>query len=201
MVTTGMARGPYAKTERIRRRILDAAMEVFAESGFRGSSLRTIAERVGMTQAGVLHHFESKTKLLVAVLELRDEESIAALGPEEPHGIAGIRALPRVLERNASLPGLVSLFSVLQVEATNAAHPAHSFFVQRYRSVLSRMEKSFTEAKAQGEVNSDLDPASAARATIAVMDGLQVQWLLDPGAVDMPNELRRFLRCFGVDDV
>jgi predicted lipid carrier protein YhbT len=38
-----------------------------------------------------------------------------------------------------------------------------------------------------------VSPAFATRATIAMMDGLQVQWLLDRSSVDMPTDLRTFL--------
>ena len=63
-----MKRGAYAKTAERRRTILATALEVFAESGFRGASVREIASRVGMTDTGVLHHFGGKGKLLLEVV-------------------------------------------------------------------------------------------------------------------------------------
>src|SRR5688500_2675049 len=66
-------RGPYAKTAAKRAEILRVALEAYAASGHQGPSLRTIAEAVGLSEAGVLHHFASKDELLVAVLEARDE--------------------------------------------------------------------------------------------------------------------------------
>ena len=56
------------KVER-RTRILDAALELFAERGFILTSLPMIAERVGITHAGILHHFGSKDGVLRALLE------------------------------------------------------------------------------------------------------------------------------------
>ncbi|HAZ32914.1 MAG TPA: hypothetical protein DCY63_03645 [Acidimicrobiaceae bacterium] len=47
-----------------RARILDAALEFFAEQGFILTSLPMIAERVGITHAGTLHHFGSKEGVL-----------------------------------------------------------------------------------------------------------------------------------------
>ena len=52
-----------------RARILDAALELFAEQGFILTSLPMIAERVGITHAGILHHFGSKEGVLRALLE------------------------------------------------------------------------------------------------------------------------------------
>ncbi|MGA1838094.1 TetR family transcriptional regulator C-terminal domain-containing protein [Herbiconiux sp. 11R-BC] len=45
-----------------------------------------------------------------------------------------------------------------------------------------------------GLLRDGVDPVAAARSTIAVMDGLQVQWLLDRSLLDMAEELRTFLR-------
>ena len=66
-------RGPYAKSKQTRRSILDSALQVFAESGYRSGSLRDVAEQVGMSEAGLLHHFTNKSALLSAVLEHRDD--------------------------------------------------------------------------------------------------------------------------------
>ena len=52
-----------------RARILDAALELFAEQGFILTSLPMIAERVGITHAGILHHFGSIGGVLGALLE------------------------------------------------------------------------------------------------------------------------------------
>ena len=49
----------------------------FTAHGFRGASLDAVAAAVGISRQGVLHYFPSKTNLLLGVLELRDEESIA----------------------------------------------------------------------------------------------------------------------------
>ena len=49
-------------------------------------------------------------------------------------------------------------------------------------------------AEPDGQLRPGTDCASAARTLIALMDGLQIQWLLDPEGVDMAGDLRRYLR-------
>ena len=56
-------RGSYAKGLARRQRIVDEAVLVFARSGFTSGSLREVAARVGLTPAGVLHHFATKEEL------------------------------------------------------------------------------------------------------------------------------------------
>lgn len=62
------ARGPYAKTPARRAAIVRAARDSFAEKGYAKASLRDIAERAGITHAGLLHHFRNKEELLAEVL-------------------------------------------------------------------------------------------------------------------------------------
>ena len=45
-----------------------------------------------------------------------------------------------------------------------------------------------------GQLAPGVDPASAARGMIAIMDGAQVQWLLDRESIDMAEETRMFVR-------
>ena len=83
----GRPRGSYAKTEGRRQEILAAAFEVFSTSGYRSGSLKDVADKVGLTQAGLLHHFPNKEALLEAVLTLRDEESVARTGALIAQGV------------------------------------------------------------------------------------------------------------------
>jgi len=50
-----------------RTRILDVALDLFVEKGFDGTSLREIAERLGLTKAAIYYHFASKDDILMAL--------------------------------------------------------------------------------------------------------------------------------------
>ena len=50
-----------------RQRILDVALDLFTEQGFDGTSLRQIAEQLGVTKAALYYHFESKDDILMAL--------------------------------------------------------------------------------------------------------------------------------------
>ena len=49
--------------------ILDVAFDLFADNGVRQTTIAAVADRVGLSEAGVLHHFTSKEDLLLAVLD------------------------------------------------------------------------------------------------------------------------------------
>jgi AcrR family transcriptional regulator len=50
-----------------RERILNVALDLFTEKGFDGSSLREVAERLGVTKAAIYYHFASKDDILMAL--------------------------------------------------------------------------------------------------------------------------------------
>ncbi|WSV72704.1 TetR/AcrR family transcriptional regulator [Streptomyces sp. NBC_01012] len=161
------------------------AMETFAARGYGKASLAEIADRAGLTQAGVLHYFHSKANLLTEVLDLRDATDIADLGPDRPRGLTFLRHLVDTVRHNAEREGIVRLYAVLSAESVTDDHPAQAYFRNRYAGLREFVAEALTEACALGEVRQDLDVIGAANAIVAVMDGLQVQWLLDPDAVDM----------------
>lgn len=171
-----------------REEILTAALEVFAERGYRGASLAAVAERVGLTQQGVLHYFPSKDLLLTEVLRLRDELDGRALTATSSGSLADVE---RLVGYNVTRAGLVQSFTVLSAESVTEDHPAREFFTERYRSVRSQLALLLrTELGDPGP--SGLSADAAAALLVAVMDGLQQQWLLDPQAVDMPGLVSAF---------
>ncbi|HKS99633.1 MAG TPA: TetR/AcrR family transcriptional regulator [Rugosimonospora sp.] len=183
----------YAKGRAKRREILDQAMALFGEAGYRGASLREIAARCGLSHPGLLHHFPTKQSLLLAVLEHRDEVDDARLLSGRT-GLAVLRGLVDLAALNATRPGIVELFTVLSAEATAADHPAHGYFVQRYQATVRGVERAYTQARAERVLRSGTEPAAAARQFVALMDGLQIQWLLSHRTLDMAAVLRAHLQ-------
>lgn len=187
-------RGEYAKTSAKRTAIVDAALEVFAESGYRSGSLRDVAQKVGMSEAGLLHHFPAKSALLAAVLDRRDEFSLSFVPFDGSDGATVLRGLVDLAAHSALTPGIVELYCVVSAEATAYDHPAHRYFIERYEYTRFNLQAAFEDLERKGRLNHGISPARAAIATVALMDGLQVQWLLDREAIDMAIELRAFLQ-------
>ncbi|MFE5945419.1 TetR/AcrR family transcriptional regulator [Streptomyces sp. NPDC056480] len=178
-----------ARSEERRADILRAALEVIAERGYRGATLGSVAERVGLTQQGLLHYFPTKEALLVAVLEERDRWDTS--GGRDREGWR-LDLLESLVEYNAMRPGIVQTFSALLGESVTDEHPARRFFTERYALVRANMAQVL-RLEFGDRLPSGLSPERAAPLLTAVMDGLQYQWLLDPAAVDMPAAFRDFL--------
>ncbi|ASY36268.1 MULTISPECIES: TetR/AcrR family transcriptional regulator [unclassified Streptomyces] len=189
-----------SKGDRTRARILDAATALFSRSGFHAVSLRDIAAHAGLTHAGLLHHFPGKEALLTQVLSRRDAEDAARLFPPDASGdpTERLMRLVYVVARNAHTPGLVGLYAKLSGEASDPEHPAHDYFVERYRLLRERTTVLFARLFAEHEPPLPHDPASVAQQLLALMDGLQTQWLLEPAAVDMQASVRAYLTELGL---
>jgi AcrR family transcriptional regulator len=188
-------KGSYAKGIAKREEILTTALDVFAEKGYRRASLREIAESVGLSQAGLLHHFSSKEELFSEVLRKRDEVDITvAEGAGASDGTDGTDAfgvLVDVVRHNAQVPGLVQLYATISAEAADDDHPGHQYFVARYRAFIEQLEEHVRSEQTAGRVDAALDPRQIARIGIAVADGMQVQWMLD-GEADMAETVEYF---------
>lgn len=185
-------RGEYAKTAARRIQILDAALEVFAQSGYRAGSLREVANRVGISEAGLLHHFSSKRALLVAVLDHRDEKARALIPEDSVDGVSSLRGMVTLARQNSNTPGVVELYCVLSAEATAPDHPAHDYFVRRYVTTRGMLRDAFEKLQRHGRLRWPIDPEAAAIHTIAYWDGMQVQWLLDRNVLDMGDALQEY---------
>lgn len=187
------SRGPYAKTAARQADILRAARDSFADRGYAGASLRDIAERAGITHAGLLHHFRTKEDLLAAVLAQRDAEEwqegeAQVDGRTESLG----RYLVDVLLRHQKSPELMRLWLELAATSSRPDHPAHDYFVERYERSRVHLAQAAREQSAQGRLREGLSPEHAAILFQAVLNGLQMQWLLDP-RIDLAESLNAFL--------
>jgi AcrR family transcriptional regulator len=176
-----------------RERVLRAAMDIFSSQGYRGASLDAVAAAVGMTRQGLLHYFPSKVQLLLGVLELRHVENSAWMEEMFERSGSLADALLTLVRHNQAQPELVRLFTVLAAESVNADHPGHDRFVDRYRVVRAHMGEQLATEQAAGTISDAIAPDRLAALLIAVMDGLQLQYLLEPDAVDMVEPLAGLL--------
>ncbi|MFE2228850.1 TetR family transcriptional regulator [Streptomyces kronopolitis] len=176
-----------------REAILESAMELIAERGYRRTTLAAVAERAGLTQQGLLHHFPTKELLLVGVLEARDRWDLASAAATSGSRTDTLAAL---VDYNATRPGIVRTYTVLSADSVTEDHPARAFFESRFRSVRASLAEAL-RAECGDTLPGGLTPERAAPLMVAVLDGLQLQWLLDPQEVDMPSAFRDFLALLG----
>jgi AcrR family transcriptional regulator len=189
---------PRVDQRRVRRShnrrddILRTAFDLFAERGYRGTSLAAIAERTGLTQQGLLHYFPNKETLLVEVLQLSNDIDVRRLLAVSANPTASLDQVAELVAYNATRPGVVRSLTVLTAESLTDDHPARAFFVQRYAEFRSGTARSL-RAELDGRLPDGLTADQASALLIAVIEGLQMQWLLEPDEIDMPALFATFL--------
>lgn len=168
--------------------ILRAAMGIFGRRGYQRGSLIEIAEVVGITHAGILHHFGSKDELLIEVLRYRDHADFEELDVDHlPEGLELFAHLVRTARLNATRPGIVQSYAVLSAESVTDDHPAQEWFRARFAGLRTILADALREVCEPGTMPDEADIQAAASVIIGLMDGLQIQWLLDQDSVDLAH--------------
>lgn len=161
--------------------IVDAAIEVFAEHGFRGGALTEVAERVGLSAAGILYHFGSKEELLLAVIEERDRRLAPILIElAQRGGLGSLTGAVVFAEQSERERGLTALHTVLQAESFEADAPARDYFLARSRGLRAGQAEMLRATQARGEIRDDVDCDAVADQIVAFIEGAAMLWLLDP---------------------
>ena len=172
-------RGSYANGVARRQEILDRAIDVFAQRGAEGTSLRQIAKAIGVSHAALLHYFDSLEQLLVAVYD--HTEKARAKTREKSDSETAVQVMVGAAEQNVQLPGYVQLYSRLVAGATEEGRDESTrYFTERFEHSRQTFADRIRLDQAAGRVRKDVDPQAVAALLIAASDGLQIQWLLDP---------------------
>ncbi|ATG56169.1 TetR family transcriptional regulator [Brachybacterium ginsengisoli] len=192
--------GPRARRSALRRQeILESAARTIGSRGYAGATLAAIAEDVGISAPSLLHHFRNKESLLTELLAVRDQLS---RGDGETSfdagGEARLEHLVETAELNARDRGLTQLYAVLLGESITEGHPARTYFRDRFRGLRAPVRDALLTAVADPSIP-EQEVLETAAAIVAVMDGVQYQFLLEPDAVDMAAVTRRAVRALLAD--
>ncbi len=192
--TTQGKRTQAERTATSKKKILEEATRLFGEKGFKSTKLSEVADAVDMTEPGVLHHFQSKENLLLSVLEERDRiDSENYFHAINHHGFDLFKALKSLIEHNSKVPNIVQLFTILVAESIPSDQPGHDFFINRYQNIRKICVDLLEKAKLQGEIRRDIPCEDLAIMMMALMDGLQIQWLLEPDQINMSRVFNLYL--------
>ncbi|ERL06071.1 TetR/AcrR family transcriptional regulator [Olsenella profusa] len=175
--------------------ILDAAYLLVGERGFGGMSLQSVANKVGITQTGVLHYVHSKDGLLRLLIEHYYDKGTAGdeyLAAHEPGGALEGQPLlipefcRAMVRQNARRPDMVMAFHVLDTEACSPKNSAHDFVVRRSKGAISQ-GSNFAWSVPEG-----VDAAQTFSVALAAEYGLEGRWLARQDEIDLVDEWGRY---------
>lgn len=129
-----------------RQEILDAALDLFAQRGFHGSSVRQIARAVGVNEATLYHYYPSKAAILDAIIDLFIEAGHPADEvPPDPGLSLGVllrRFAAVVLERSRS-PREQKLVRLMMIEGPRLAVAGRYPFLRLMEESMARVSALF----------------------------------------------------------
>jgi len=188
MTQKATRRSPRGESRRAE--IIEAAAEEFAVHGYHGASVAAIAEKVGITQSGLLHHYPSKEALMDAVVQSRfadDLELVTRLTAGETSPFAAYDAL---VSRNTENRTWVQFLMVITAEGLTADNPAHELIRARYDRVREQMlQRILLHAGDEFDIPTWIDRKEIVSLFLAAVDGLQLQWLYDD-SIDMRKQIK-----------
>ena len=168
-----------------KEQMLHAALAVFAERGYHGATMQSVAERAGVSKGAIYEYFPSKESLLLESAEtwMRAvaNQSIAVL--EDKQGTLRSRVsafvdcvLHSIDEWTEMSLGILQVWAELGASADG---PVRVLMAELYSESLSRMQCVFDQTVSDGQVPAFSTRASAA-ALLAAIDGLIIQAIVLP---------------------
>jgi AcrR family transcriptional regulator len=139
-----MARPRNADGQRTRQAILDAALDLFADKGFFGTSLRDVAAAVGVRESALYNYFPGKDALFEAILAAHQDSRLEQLAPLADGPIPDGRAiLVRLVD--ATLDGYVEpreqkLFRIMMSDGIRLARSGRFNLYERLGHSRERLQ-------------------------------------------------------------
>jgi AcrR family transcriptional regulator len=175
--TPASKRGPYSKSAPRRQQIIDQVLTVIDEVGLEGTSLRAIAEAIGVTHPVLVHHFGTKEQLFLEVLHEQDLRFVAS---EIRDGESLADQMRRAADYSTQTPGLMALLNSMVARALESGNEhSREYFIARYAKLRERIVRNLEARRDAGTIRDDIPLETAAALLVAAADGLSTQWLLD----------------------
>jgi AcrR family transcriptional regulator len=161
------------RSEATRRKILDAAVEVFSEVGFAAADRGAIIERTGMTKGAFYHHFDSMEALASAIIDEGANLVIAEVGSMSD---SFSPALENILHSTFITADLFASNSVVRIaeQLTLAFGKFNDTAISAYDTWIQAMTAEATRAIAEGDIRAELDPHIISESIVSATFGARV---------------------------
>jgi AcrR family transcriptional regulator len=176
------------RSEATRRKILDAAVDVFTEVGFAAADRGAIIERTGMTKGAFYHHFDSMESLAAAIIEEGATLVIAELGAMSD---SFSPALENILHSTFITADLFASNRVVRTaeQLTLAFGTFNDTAVAAYDAWVEAMTAEARRAIAEGDIRSELDPQTVSESIIGATFGARILGQTTTGGEDLVRRL------------
>jgi AcrR family transcriptional regulator len=185
----GEKRTQRERKDRSQHDLLEAALELVAERGYRGASLAAIGERAGYSRGLVTEHFGSKEGLLRELVSRLMTGWRSLVLSDDVGDKRGAQALSAVVlaHRRAikERPSAMRALYVLLFESVLELSSMRDEF-KKMDSELRKLAAAYlVEGQKSGTIRADIDAEAQAALMLAAVRGITLQWMVDPDAFDL----------------
>jgi AcrR family transcriptional regulator len=183
-----------ARSAVTRRRIIEAAVDVFSEVGYPAAGLADVLERVEMTKGALYHHFDSKESVASAII---DEGAVAALDAFRSTCAASSPALENMIHGTFVAASLTASDKVVRTggQLVRTLGEFNGASNRVYGGWLMAMKKQARQAQIEGDLRESLDPDAVGEAIVAALAGTQLISATTSGSADL---IPRFTRSWEI---
>jgi AcrR family transcriptional regulator len=161
------------RSEVTRRKILDAAIDVFGEVGYGAAGWNTIIDRTGMTKGALYHHFDSKESLASAII---DEGTGAILSAFRNVCGSSSPAFENMIHGTFRIASVLTADKIARAaEQLTAALSGFNEAAERFcEGLVELMTTQAKRAQDEGDLREDLDPIMVSESIIGAMFGTRL---------------------------
>ncbi len=175
-----MPRKVKDQAEKTRARILASALALFAKKGYVHTTFTDIAQRLKLTKGAVYWHFESKEKLLVALVDemlAKFVRQIEEIMPKEELTFPAVAQMMvknagRIIQEPRGRAFFLLMREQIQWSSDSMAQVRQELLTNKRFGPWSAFQTAVTNDKAAGRVRPDVVPDRVAHACVSLWDGL-----------------------------
>ena len=183
------------KSEASLDRILDSALSLIVTRGFNATTVDDIAKNAGLTKGAIYFHFDNKTAILIALLDVIDKLVLGGLMDRVMHAGPGSKdKLVAALHGQGALAETKTkyllLFTLTLLEFNGTGSPIEERVRAIYDGFVQSLEKIVRAGKASGEFRDDLDAREMTAVVMALQHGTLMEWYCRSGTLNGPGLVR-----------
>jgi AcrR family transcriptional regulator len=176
-------------------RILESALSLMVSKGFNATTVDEIARKAGLTKGAIYFHFENKTAILLAILDVIEKlvvggltDRVISAGPSSQDKlVAAIHGQGVLAESKTKY---LLLFTLTLIEFNGTGTPIEARVRAIYDAFVASLERIVRNGKASGEFHADVDARELAAVIMALQHGTLLEWYCRSDTLSGPGLVR-----------
>lgn len=175
--------------------ITEVALELISEKGIQGLTIKNLAKRIGITEPAIYRHYDSKTDILIAVLDLFKQNTEQLFEKELKNGGQAIDKIEHLFTKHfTSFSATPSLVSVIFSEEIFRNEPV---LIEKISEVIDKNDKILTSiiinGQKTGEIRTDIEAKYLSTIIMGTLRLFVKKWQFSAFSYNLPKEGKKLI--------